>query len=150
MLMMFGCGLAGQIEESDALMESFYTQRANGENVDAYYSALFWQATKKHEWKNLKSVIEKAHGDITSYEQVTWQIKSSVHTNELSGTFVYYRYITHHDIGNVTEYLALFREDDSQEFKIISHRFDSQEIEKLVNKSIQKIATELNNSNISF
>ncbi|MCG7532549.1 hypothetical protein MHM98_14515 [Psychrobium sp. MM17-31] len=141
-LTLFGCGLAAQVEETDALMESFYAERADGQNVDRYYAKMFWDATSQQEWKNIISLVKKAHGTLNSHEQVNWNIKSTSHTNQLSGTFVSYVYNAHHEVGVVTEYLTLFREDDDDEFKILSHRFDSQEIKELVNKGIQQVATE--------
>ena len=139
---LFGCGMAAQMEETDALIESFYAERIKEQNVEYYYAQMFWDATSEQEWENINKLVAKAHGQLKSHDQVTWNLKSISHTNQLSGTFVSYVYNAHYDIGTVVEHLTLFREDDEDEFKIISHRFDSAKIKELVNQGIQQIATE--------
>jgi hypothetical protein len=108
---------------------------------DHYYSDWFWKNTDEKNWSDIKNLVDKAMGNLTSYSLVSWNVQSKIHTANLSGTFVVLVYATTYDKGNGTETLTIHKPLRGDTFSILGHHFNSQQIQQLINKGIKKVAT---------
>jgi hypothetical protein len=142
-LSLFACGLVKGKGEAEKVAESLFQERINDGwlGSDRYYSDLFWKNTDEKKWSNIKNVVEKAMGDLESYSLTTWNVRSKINTNELSGTIVVLVYETVYREGKGTETLTIHKPLLGNEFSILGHNFNSERIQQVIDKGIEQAAS---------
>lgn len=143
-LMLVACGMVQGKGEAEKIAEALLEERINSGQFasDQFYSDLFWANTNEKNWSDIKNLVEKAMGNLTSYSLVSWNVQSKVHTGDFSGTFVVLVYATTYEKGNGTETLTIHKPSSGDEFLILGHHFNSQQIQQLINQGIEQVASE--------
>ena len=97
--------------EAEKVAESlFYERIKNGwAGTNKYYSEFFWKDTSEKKWANIQNLVSKAMGELKSFSLTTWNIRSKVNTNEISGTVVSLVYETEYEKGKGTETLFIHK-----------------------------------------
>ncbi len=133
-----GCGMTDDIKEADLMMKSYFDARIKTKDAgpDQFYSTHFKEATSQQEWDNIKLLVEEAHGELQSYEQLTWKLEHSVSTNEISGTMVMYTYKTVFEKGMANESITLIKNEKNPQFKILAHQYNSENIQKMISENL--------------
>jgi hypothetical protein len=133
-----GCGVSDDIKEADLMMKSYFDTRIKTKDAgpDQFYSTHFKQATNQQEWDNIKLLVDAAHGDLQSYEQLSWKIQHSVSTEEISGTMVMYTYQTDFEKGTANESITLIKNEENPQFKILAHQYNSDNIQTMLNENL--------------
>jgi hypothetical protein len=134
------CGLVSGKGDAERVAESLLNERIEkgGFGSDSYYSELFWKATEREKWENIKKLVDKAMGNLKSYKLQTWNITTQAKTNDLSGTVAVLVYDTVYEKGEGTETITVHKPLTGKAYSIIGHRFDSAEIQKLIDKGIEQ------------
>ncbi len=145
-LVLIGCGFVQGKGEAEKVAELLFEERISTGQFDSeqYYSELFWKNTDEKQWSDVKNLVEKAMGDLKSYSLISWNVQSKVHTNEISGTIVVLVYETTYEKGVGTETLTIHKSLMGDQFAIVGHHFNSQQIQQLINKGIEQVASENN------
>jgi hypothetical protein len=134
------CGLVTGKGDAEKVAKSLLNERIEkgGFGSDNYYSEVFWKSTDSQKWENIKQLVDKAMGNLKSYKLKTWNVTTQAKTNDLSGTIVSLVYDTVYEKGNGTETIVLHKPITGKTFKIVGHHFNSPEIQKLIDKGIEK------------
>jgi hypothetical protein len=134
------CGLVTGKGDAEKVAKSLLNERIEkgGFGSDTYYSEYFWKAVEREKWENLKKLVDKAVGNLKSYKLKTWNVTTQAKTNDLSGTIVKLVYDTVYEKGNGTETIILHRPIAGKTYTIVGHYFNSPEIQKLLDKGIEK------------
>lgn len=134
------CGLFTGKGDAEKVAESLLNERmANGGfGSREYYSDFFWQKTDNEKWENIKRLVDKAMGNLKTYKLSTWNVTTQAKTNDLSGTIVRLVYETTYEKGNGTETITLHKPIKGKTYTIVGHHFNSPEIQKLLDKGIEK------------
>ncbi|PCJ29157.1 MAG: hypothetical protein COA99_19735 [Moraxellaceae bacterium] len=103
-----------------------------------YYSPLILEDASGPSIENMHKLLLAANGDLVSYSIMGQRMSKKAHTNKLSGTFVTLKYQTKYKVGEGEESVVLFRNDQHPIFKVIEHRFYTNESQELFNKSIEQ------------
>ena len=138
----FSCGPITGKGDAEKVAESLLNERIEngGFGSNTYYSEIFWENTDNDKWGRIQRLVHKAMGNLKSYELNTWNVKTQAKTNELSGTIVNLVYDTVYVKGNGTETMTLFKPIMGEEYNIVGHRFNSPEIQKLIDKGIEQVS----------
>ncbi len=130
--------MTDDIKEADLMMKSYFDARIKTKDAgpDQFYSTHFKEATSQQEWDNIKLLVEEAHGELQSYEQLTWKLEHSVSTNEISGTMVMYTYKTVFEKGMANESITLIKNEKNPQFKILAHQYNSENIQKMISENL--------------
>ena len=136
LIVLSGCGMNQDIKEADLFMEKFFNDRIKTGDAGPshYYSRFFKEVTSDEQWQGIKDLVINAHGKLRSFEQLTWKIETKTHISNLSGTFVFYTYNTVFENDSAVETIALFKNEENPKFRIISHRYNSDNIQKLLDE----------------
>ncbi len=142
-LMLVACGMVKGKGEAEKIAAALFEERINSGQFasDQFYSDLFWENTDEKNWSDIKNLVEKAMGSLTSYSLISWNVQSKVHTGDFSGTFVVLVYATTYEKGNGTETLTIHKPLSGDEFLILGHHFNSQQIQELINQGIEQVAS---------
>jgi hypothetical protein len=134
------CGLVTGKGDAEKVAKSLLNERIEkgGFGSDTYYSEVFWKNTDSQKWEKIKQLVDKAMGNLKSYKLKKWNVTTQAKTNDLSGTIVSLVYETVYEKGNGTETIVLRKPIMSKTFKIMGHHFYSLEIQKLIDKGIEK------------
>ncbi len=140
---LFSCSMVKGKGEAEQVAESLFNERIqNGwDNTKEYYSPLFWKSAADDKWKHIQNLVFKAMGKAKSFSLNTWNIQSKVNTNELSGTFVTLVYDVEYEKGNGTETFIIHKPVADSKYSIISHNFNSDLIQELIDKGIEQAAS---------
>jgi hypothetical protein len=134
------CGFFTGKGDAEKVAESLLNERIEkgGFGSNAYYSELFWKITNSEKWENIKKLVDKAMGNLKSYKLKTWNVTTQAKTNDLSGTIVNLVYDTVYEKGNGIETITLHKPITGKTYTIVGHHFNSLEIQKLLDKGIEK------------
>jgi hypothetical protein len=136
--LLWGCGVSDDIKDADLTMKNYFDVRIKTQDAgpNQFYSTHFKAETSEEDWNNIKLLVNKAHGNLKSYEQLTWKIESSVSTETISGTMVFYTYKTEFENGMANESITLIKNEENPKFKILAHQFNSDNIQKLLSENL--------------
>ena len=140
-----GCGFSESLNESDVVMDNFFKDRIENKHSgsERFYAESFLEKVDKKEWARIKTLVEKANGTLLSYEKTSWNINKRSNTNpDESGTFIAYTYKTTYDNGAGTETITVLKNQNNPNFRIISHNFNSEMIQDVINQGIDQITKE--------
>ena len=145
MMMLVACGFVKGKGEAEKIAESLFEERIGkgqfDSDLDRYYSELFWKNVDDKKWSDIKKLVKTAMGDLKSYVLITWNVQSKVDTNEISGTIVVLVYETTYENGLGTETLTIHKSLTGDTFAILGHHFNSEQIQELINKGIEQVAS---------
>jgi|GEM_PF-4862831 len=136
-----GCGLPESVSEANIFFDDFYKHRIDSgwTDTDKFYSQEFHESASTEDWNRIKNLVTNANGSVRSFEKISWNVKSNSSTNKISGTTATYTFRTTNVVGEVIETVALVKNRDNPTFKIISHNFNSPEIQKIINQGIDNV-----------
>ncbi len=142
LLSLAACSFVKGKAEAEKLAETTFQERINrgGFAHDRYYSKLFWENTDEADWSNIKKLVANAMGDLKSYTLSTWNIESNINTSDISGTIVILQYETEYEKGKGIEILTLHKPLSGKKFTILGHNFNSDNIQKYIQKGIEQAA----------
>ncbi len=134
----FGCNFSENLDEANSFIDSFFEQRIKEDSIAplGFYADSFAE-NDPAEWERIKTLVEKANGDVISFEKINWQLNNKASTSELSGTFVNYSFKVVYENGEGIERITLLKNSDNPTFKIIGHNYNSEMIQNLVNQGIE-------------
>ncbi len=138
-----GCGLVTGKGDAQKVAESLLNERIEkgGFGSGAYYSDLFWKYTEKEKWESLKRLVDKAVGNLKSYKLTSWNVTTQANPNEPSGTIVTLVYDVVYEKGSGTETITLHKPIMGKTYTIVGYHFNSPEIRKLIDESIEHAAS---------
>lgn len=141
-LSLVGCGFSESIKDAEVILDKFFNQRIKEGSTgpEEYYSKYFFEATTQEEWRDIQALVNKANGQVKSYEQQSWRVHSRVISTELAGTFATFVYKVQYEKCEGFETIVLFKNDDNPDYKIFNHNYNSENIQKLINKGIKQAA----------
>jgi hypothetical protein len=133
------CGQGTGKEDAEDIAESLLNERIEhgGFGSDEYYSERFWEKTDPEKWRKVKSLVDKAMGNLKGYKLKTRHVRTQVKTNEFTGTVVNLLYDTIYEKGNGMERIILYKPTTGDKFSIIDHDITSSEIQKLIHNDIE-------------
>ncbi|OAN64635.1 hypothetical protein A8B79_00370 [Balneola sp. EhC07] len=126
-------------------MDNFFKDRIENKHSgsERFYAESFLEKVDKKEWARIKTLVEKANGTLLSYEKTSWNINKRSNTNpDKSGTFIAYTYKTTYDNGAGTETITVLKNQNNPSFRIISHNFNSEMIQDVINQGIDQVTKE--------
>ena len=137
-----GCGVVTGKGEAEKVAESFLAERISngGFGVEDYYSSIFWENTEEKAWETIQRLVDRSVGDLKNYSLNSWKIQSKLQTNALSGKFVVLVYETEYERGSGHETLTMHKGKRDDRFKIVGHRINAPEIQKLIDKGMEQVA----------
>ncbi|AZZ90185.1 hypothetical protein EUZ85_05440 [Hahella sp. KA22] len=143
LLSLTSCGFVEGVDDAKAAAATFFDDRIKegGPGADRFYSSHFIDSVDPEEWESIRRLVQKANGDLRSYSLDTWRAQDKVQTNGLSGMYVTLTYKTTYTNGEGEETLILFRNDDSPQYKVMYHHFNSESINRLVKQGIDEAAS---------
>ena len=134
-------GFDGARDVADRFFEDRF--KNGGVGRDEYYSKVFWDNTDTKRWHNVKKLVNLSLGDIQSYSLVSWNLQDKLPDSRISGTFAVLIFETKYEKGTGHEKLTLLKQGGWAEFEIVGHQIDSEQINEMVLKGIERVA-ELN------
>ena len=144
MLMVFSsaCSNFSGFDSARKVADKFFEDRFENGGVgrDEYYSQVFWENTDAARWQNIKKLVDLSLGQLQSYSLVSWNLQDKLPTGQLSGTFAVLVFETEYEKGSGLEKLTLLKQSGWSEFEIVGHQIDSEQINEMVLKGIQKVA----------
>ena len=137
-----GCNPGVGFDQANSVAEHFFKDRFEngGAGSDEFYSKVFWDNTDTSQWRNIKKLVELSLGKLQSYTLVSWNLQDRLPTSQLSGTFAVLVFETEYEKGSGREKLTLLQRSGWDEFEIVGHQFDSQQINEMVLRGIDKAA----------
>jgi len=137
-----GCNYVSEFDKACQAADRFFEDRFEngGAGSDGFYSKVFWDNTDAAEWRNIKKLVDLSLGELQSYNLVSWNLQDQLPTSQLSGTFAVLVFETEYEKGSGREKLTLLKRDGWAEFEIVGHQIDSQQINEMVLKGIEKAA----------
>ncbi len=141
-IVLSACGFSEGKAEAQKVAQSLFEERIAccDFGSEAYYSDIFWKNTDADQWRKIKVLVDKAMGPLKSYSLKDWNIKTTINTNQLSGTIVVLVYETTYAKGKGVETLTLHKPLLGKHFKIVGHHFNSKRIQELINQGIDQVA----------
>ena len=144
LLMVFSsaCSYFSGFDSARKVADKFFEDRFENGGVgrDEYYSKVFWDNTDAARWQNIKKLVDLSLGELQSYSLVSWNLQDKLPTDQLSGTFAILVFETEYEKGSGLEKLTLLKQGGWSEFEIVGHQIDSEQINEMVLKGIQKVA----------
>ena len=137
-----GCNYVGELDNACKAADRFFEDRFEngGAGSDRFYSKVFWDNTDAAEWRNIKKLMDLSLGELQSYALVSSNLQDQLPTSQLSGTFAVLVFETEYEKGSGREKLTLLKRGGGAEFEIVGHQIDSQQINEMVLKGIEKAA----------
>ncbi len=141
---LLACGMVKGKGEAEKVAQSLFKERIEKNTVSSsqHYSDLFWKNTSKKKWGNITNLVNSALGNLKSYNLQSWNINSKINTSQLSGTIVVLVYETVYEKGKGIETLGIHKPLMSEKYSIISHNFNSEKIQELIDKGIEQVTSE--------
>ncbi len=139
-----GCNYLSGFDNARQVADSFFEDRFKNGGVgsDQFYSKIFWDNTDGASWQNVKKLVGLSLGELQSYTLVSWNLQDKLPTSPLSGTFAVLVFATEYEKGTGHETLTMLRRSGWAEFEIVGHQIDSQQINEMVLKGIEKAAAQ--------
>ena len=136
------CSYVSGFDGARKVADNFFEERFKNGGVggDEYYSKIFWDNTDADRWRNIKKLVNLSLGDIQSYSLVSWNLQDKIPDSRISGTFAVFVYETRYEKGTGHEQLTLLRQGGWSEFEIVGHQIDSEQINEMVLKGIERVA----------
>ena len=136
------CSYVSGFDGARKVADNFFKERFKNGGVggDEYYSKIFWDNTDADRWRNIKKLVNLSLGDIQSYSLVSWNLQDKIPDSRISGTFAVFVYETRYEKGTGHEQLTLLRQGGWSEFEIVGHQIDSEQINEMVLKGIERVA----------
>jgi len=137
-----GCGYVNEFDGARQVADRFFEDRFENGGVgrDEFYSRVFWENTDITRWQNIKRLVNLSLGDLQSYSLVSWNLQDQLPTSQLSGTFAVLVFETEYEKGSGLEKITLRRQGGWDKFEIVGHQIDSEQINEMILKGIQKAA----------
>jgi len=137
-----GCNYVSELDNACKAADRFFEDRFEngGAGSDGFYSKVFWDNTDAAAWRNIKKLVDLSLGELRSYTLVSWNVQDQLPTSQLSGTFAVLVFETEYEKGSGREKLTLLKRGGWAEFEIVGHQIDSQQINEMVLKGIEKAA----------
>ncbi len=141
-LILGGCGLISGLDDARSVAERFFEDRFvnGGVGNDEFYSEIFWKNTNTEQWEYIKKVVAASLGELQSYSLISWNVHSKFNSGQLSGTFVVLVFQTEYENGSGQEKITLLKKLGHSEFEIIGHHIESDKINEMVLKGVQKVS----------
>jgi hypothetical protein len=136
------CSYINGFDSARKVADRFFEDRFENGGVgrDEYYSKVFWDNTDAARWQNIKKLVKLSLVELQSYSLVSWNLQDKLPTGQLSGTFVVLVFETVYEKGSGLEKLTLLKQSGFAEFEIVGHQIDSEQINEMVLKGIEKAA----------
>jgi hypothetical protein len=137
-----GCGFVNGFDNAQKVAERFFEDRFvnGGAGSDEFYSSVFWDNTDANEWQNIQKLMALSLGDLQSYSLISWNLQDKIHPGGLAGTIAVLIFETEYDKGSGHEKLTLLKRSGRGEFEIVGHQIDSEQINEMVLKGIERVA----------
>ena len=136
------CSYISGFEAARDVADRFFEDRFENGGVgrDEYYSKVFWDNTDAERWQNVKKLVNLSLGDLQSYSLVSWKLQDKLPDSRVSGTFAVLVFETEYEKGTGHEKLTLLKQGGWAEFEIVGHQIDSDQINEMVLKGIERVA----------
>ena len=136
------CSFVSGFDRARQVADRFFEDRLKNGGVgrDEFYSRVFWENTDAARWQNIRKLVNLSLGEIQSHSLVSWNLQDKLPTSRLSGTFAVLVFETEYEKGSGLEKLTLLKQGGWSEFEIVGHQIDSEQINEMVLKGIQRVA----------
>ena len=138
------CNIGKGKEEAEQVAEQLFETRIdNGwSGTERFYSEAFFGGENREKWSTILRIVTKAMGRLENYTLSEWNVSTKFQTGEISGILVTLEYDTYYEKGTGRETLMIRKPFLGGEFLIISHHFNSDLIQQLIDKGIDQAASE--------
>lgn len=123
-----GCGMREAKGEVELVAQAYFDciQKADFDGAMELFSAKFFQATPREDWRAMQEKIGEKLGKLQSYNLVQWNVFKGKKPGGLSGTIVELGYEVTYEKYPAQVLMVVYKPVGGEEFEIISMNINSQ------------------------